>query len=91
MYRSETNTLTSVFRYLQTQLTFMDKCDIVCGWRDTNLRTRIDEFVAKGFNPLLERAFVSNPRQTLVHGDLGKAPSTQYKNERGISAERGHC
>ncbi|KAH8678319.1 hypothetical protein BX600DRAFT_493606 [Xylariales sp. PMI_506] len=57
-------------QYLQTQLAFMDKCDIVCGWKDTNLRQRIDRFVAEGFEPLLKRVVEANPRQTFVHGDF---------------------
>jgi hypothetical protein len=66
----------AVIRYLQTQLGFMDKCDVVRGWKetDTNLRRRIDEFVDKGFTPLLERACEPKPRRTLVHGDFGKSP-----------------
>lgn len=55
----------------------MDKCKIVGGWKGTDLRKRIDEFVAKGFTPQLERAVEAKPRQTLVHGDFGK--SNRYK------------
>ncbi|OAA61232.1 Aminoglycoside phosphotransferase [Niveomyces insectorum RCEF 264] len=57
--------------YLQTQLAFMDKVDIVQGWRDDpTLRTRIDDFVAHGFQSVLARAAEPHPRQTLVHGDF---------------------
>lgn len=51
----------------------MDKCDIVQGWNDSNLRERIDNFVAKGFKPLLELVSELKPRQALVHGDFGKS------------------
>jgi len=50
----------------------MDKCDVVRGWKDTDLRTRIDDFVARGFQPILAQSSTPHPRQTLVHGDFGK-------------------
>ncbi|KAH8897883.1 hypothetical protein GQ53DRAFT_818138 [Thozetella sp. PMI_491] len=44
--------------------------DIVAGWENTNLRSRRDAFVAKGFEPLLKEASRPNAPQTLVHGDF---------------------
>ncbi|KAH8682091.1 hypothetical protein BX600DRAFT_505710 [Xylariales sp. PMI_506] len=57
-------------QYLEAQLKFMDQCDIVRGWKDTDLRKRIDQFVAEGFEPLLKQAAEPYPRPTLVHGDF---------------------
>ncbi len=57
--------------YLETQLGFADKCSVVQGWRDTDLRARIDKFAAEGFPKLLAEA-ASAARQTLVHGDFGR-------------------
>lgn len=57
--------------YLNTQLKFMDQCDVVKGWRDSDLRERIDKFVAEGFQILLTTASEPQPRPVLVHGDFG--------------------
>ncbi|KAL1893610.1 hypothetical protein Sste5346_006441 [Sporothrix stenoceras] len=57
--------------YLKTQLRRMDECDVVQGWQDTSdMRARIDAFVERGFQPLLERSIEANPRPVLIHGDL---------------------
>lgn len=56
--------------YLHTQLAFMDKCDVVQGWKDSDLRDRIDKFAQEGFSPLLNKALEPKPRPMLVHGDF---------------------
>ncbi|AEO63735.1 uncharacterized protein THITE_2058678, partial [Thermothielavioides terrestris NRRL 8126] len=54
------------------------------GWKDSDLRTRIDEFVERGFKPLLERSADLKPRQTLVHGDFGELPANQQHGNSPI-------
>ena len=57
----------------QTQVNFADKCDVVKGWKDTDLRTRIDKFASEGLKPLLAEVQSKMPvRPTLVHGDFGE-------------------
>ena len=73
-------------RYLHTQLRFMDECDVVKGWKDTDLRARIDDFVSKGFKPLIEQAFEAKPRPTLVHGDFGKPSIPHQQNRQALTA-----
>lgn len=59
--------------YFQTQLDFADKCDIVQGWNDTDLRARLDKFAAEGLPPLLASSVhFDDARPTLVHADFGK-------------------
>ncbi|KAI8236909.1 hypothetical protein K4K54_001710 [Colletotrichum sp. SAR 10_86] len=53
--------------YFKTQIGFADKCDIVQGWRDSDLRARLDQFGAKGLKSLVSRV---EARPTLVHGDF---------------------
>ena len=63
--------------YMKTILKSADKCDIVKGWHDTNLRSRIEAFASQGLRPMLEKAAAKtrNIRPTLVHGDFGKLHS----------------
>lgn len=58
----------------------MDQCKVVKGWKDTDLRARIDEFVTNGFKPLIERISEPQLRRTLVHGDFGKSDSAQCRS-----------
>ncbi|KAF4808754.1 hypothetical protein CGCSCA5_v012043 [Colletotrichum siamense] len=61
-------TLSDLYReYFKTQIGFADKCDIVRGWGDSDLRTRLDQFGAKGLKSLVSRV---EARPTLVHGDF---------------------
>lgn len=73
----------------------MDKCDVVRGWRDSDLRERIDHFVTEGFKPLLEQASELYPRQTLVHGDFGRPPLSEKEITRSkgaaFEARTNHC
>lgn len=69
------NTHTELYlEYMQTILKSADKCDVVKGWHDTNLRSRIEAFASQGLRSMLEEAAAKNPntRPTLVHGDFGK-------------------
>ncbi|KAE9575029.1 hypothetical protein CGCF415_v005089 [Colletotrichum fructicola] len=61
-------TLSDLYQeYFKTQIGFADKCDIVRGWGDSDLRTRLDQFGAKGLKSLVSRL---EARPTLVHGDF---------------------
>ncbi|KAL3294812.1 phosphotransferase enzyme family protein [Colletotrichum asianum] len=61
-------TLSDLYQeYFKTQIGFADKCDIVRGWGDSDLRTRLDQFGAKGLKSLVSRV---EARPTLVHGDF---------------------
>ena len=58
---------------LETQLGFADRCDIVNGWKDSSLRSRIDRFANEGLQPLLVQGQSDIVlRKTLVHGDFSK-------------------
>lgn len=58
----------------------MDQCSVVKGWKDTDLRARIDKFVTNGFKPLIEKVSEPRPRQTLVHGDFGKSGPGRHQS-----------
>ncbi|KAF4834451.1 hypothetical protein CGCTS75_v003200 [Colletotrichum tropicale] len=46
-------TLSDLYQeYFKTQIGFADKCDIVQGWGDSDLRARLDHFGAKGLRSL---------------------------------------
>jgi len=61
---------------LQTQLGFADKCDVVKGWNDSELRVRIEKFASEGVKPLLYQVQSElRLRPTLVHGDFGECSS----------------
>ncbi|KAF0320450.1 phosphotransferase enzyme family protein [Colletotrichum asianum] len=61
-------TLSDLYQeYFKTQIGFADKCDIIRGWGDSDLRTRLDQFGAKGLKSLVSRV---EARPTLVHGDF---------------------
>ncbi|KAI8312633.1 hypothetical protein K4K59_005743 [Colletotrichum sp. SAR11_240] len=48
-------TLSDLYQeYFTTQIGFADKCDIVQGWGDSDLRARLDQFGAKGLKSLLD-------------------------------------
>ncbi|KIH91990.1 hypothetical protein SPBR_01680 [Sporothrix brasiliensis 5110] len=56
------------YQYLRTQIQRMDMCDVVQGWQDApDLRARIDAFVERGFQPLLERSIEANPRPNFLY------------------------
>ena len=59
--------------YLKTELEIADKCDIVKGWRETGLRSRIDKFATERLVPLLSSGPDAQTQPTYVHGDLGKS------------------
>ncbi|GJD03213.1 phosphotransferase enzyme family protein [Colletotrichum higginsianum] len=50
-----------------TQIAFADKCDVVRGWKDSELRARLERFGKEGLKSLVARV---DARLTLVHGDL---------------------
>ncbi|KAK6215638.1 hypothetical protein QIS74_08657 [Colletotrichum tabaci] len=62
------NSLSELYaEYFQTQIAFADKCDIVRGWKDSELRARLERFGKEGLKSLVARV---DARLTLVHGDL---------------------
>ncbi|KXL49084.1 hypothetical protein M433DRAFT_62653, partial [Acidomyces richmondensis BFW] len=59
--------------YLQTQLAFAHKCDVVNGWNGCGLLPRIMKFAKEGLKPLLlQIESESKLRPTFVHADFGK-------------------
>ena len=54
--------------YFQTQLAFAEQCDLVQGWKHTELPERIHNF-RQALPTLWDDRF--NPRPTLVHADFG--------------------
>lgn len=65
------NTLSDLYaEYFQMQIGFADKCDIVQGWKNSELRSRLEAFGAEGLKSLVEKL---SARPTLVHGDFGKS------------------
>ncbi|KAF6816302.1 hypothetical protein CPLU01_13898 [Colletotrichum plurivorum] len=61
-------TLTELYaEYFQTQMAFADRCDIVKGWKDSDMRVRLDRFGAERLKDLVGQV---DARLTLVHGDF---------------------
>lgn len=54
----------------QYQLDASDRSDVVGGWKDSTLRSRIEKFLAEGLDKVLEG--VPEERSIIIHGDLSK-------------------
>lgn len=56
--------------YFQTQRILSEKCDVVRGWKGTDLPGRIEKFAKEKFTGICE--WEQDLRPTLVHADFGK-------------------
>lgn len=58
---------------LRGQLAEADRSRVANGWRDTDLRTRLDRFASEGLESVLSKVLVEDVRPGLIIGDVGMA------------------